>query len=268
NCNPLKDENCKPLNVGLSTSIIDYFEEKSPNYSIFIDRGSFTFHKNDGLEIIMDKRYDNPSIRSNFYILYGKVEAIIKTSSGQGIISSFFLQSDDGDEIDIEWIGGERDKVQTNFFSKGNVTTYSRGQTHKVIGHSESFHKYTIDWKKEELNWYIDDKLVRSVKNNTDERYPCSAMSLMVGIWAGGDPGNEVGTIQWAGGETDFDKAPFSMFVKRIVVSDYSSGSFYKYSSNYLNNHYNENSDNKGIEIVGGNVNDRFEIASKEFSIL
>ena len=38
--------------------------------------------------------------------MYGKVEAEIKGAAGKGIISSFYLQSDDLDEIDVVEIFG------------------------------------------------------------------------------------------------------------------------------------------------------------------
>lgn len=54
-------------------------------------------------------------------------------------------------------------------------------------------------------------------------------MNLRLGIWAGGDPSEPNGTIEWAGGVTDFSKAPFTMTVKSVRVSDASRGTTYKY---------------------------------------
>jgi hypothetical protein len=39
-------------------------------------------------------------------------------AKGQGIISSVVLQSQDLDEVDWEWIGGQEGKVQANYFGK------------------------------------------------------------------------------------------------------------------------------------------------------
>ncbi|CAJ2512407.1 Uu.00g054220.m01.CDS01 [Anthostomella pinea] len=54
-------------------------------------------------------------------------------------------------------------------------------------------------------------------------------MRVKIGIWAGGASGNDEGTIEWAGGETDFGAGPFTMYVKRIVVTNYNPGSTYTY---------------------------------------
>ena len=51
--------------------------------------------------------------------MYGKVEAEIKGAAGKGIISSFYLQSDDLDEIDVvEIFGSDPYEFQTNFSSR------------------------------------------------------------------------------------------------------------------------------------------------------
>lgn len=40
----------------------------------------------------------------------------MKAASGRGIVSSIVLESDDLDEIDWEFIGGDNGKVQSNFY--------------------------------------------------------------------------------------------------------------------------------------------------------
>ena len=51
----------------------------------------------------INQKGDAPTIQSNFYIFWGSVSVIMKASSGQGIVSSIVLESDDLDEID--WYG-------------------------------------------------------------------------------------------------------------------------------------------------------------------
>jgi hypothetical protein len=55
-------------------------------------------------------------------------------------------------------------------------------------------------------------------------------MTVRLGIWAGGDPSMPQGTIDWAGGATDFTKANFTMYVQQAEVKDYGSGKEYQYS--------------------------------------
>lgn len=60
--------------------------------------------------------------------------------------------------------------------------------------------------------------------------FPQTPSYVKLGIWAGGDPKNEKGVIEWAGGKTDYSKAPFTMLVQAIEVEDYSHGSSYSYT--------------------------------------
>ena len=41
--------------------------------------------------------------------------------------------------------------------------------------------------------------------------YPQTPVNVRIGIWAGGDPANDPGTIEWSGGETDYSAGPFTM---------------------------------------------------------
>lgn len=54
-------------------------------------------------------------------------------------------------------------------------------------------------------------------------------MDIRIGIWAGGDKGNDEGTIEWAGGETDYDQGPFTMYLEKIEVVNDNPGGSYSY---------------------------------------
>lgn len=258
-CNPLTAAtSCSP-DKALATSFAEDFNTNSSWFNV-VSTSDEVFYTDDGLKLTLAKRFDNPSLKSDFYIMYGKLEVIFKAAEGTGIVSSFYLQSDDLDEVDLEWLGGDDTQVQSNYFSKGNTSTYDRGAYHSVNSPQTTFHNYTIDWQMEQLVWYIDGVAVRTLKNDTSNGYPQSPMYVMMGIWAGGDPSNEPGTIEWAGGETDYSKAPFSMYVKRVVVSDYSSGSEYIYTD--------KTGSWTSIEAKGGSINGRFDKANDEFDAL
>ena len=74
------------------------------------------------------------------YLFFGKVTATLEAAMGPGIVSAFILQSDDLDEIDWEWLGGATTYVQSNYFSKGDTSSYDRGGTHAVSNPQSSFH--------------------------------------------------------------------------------------------------------------------------------
>lgn len=231
-CNPNLDLGCIVENKALSGNIFELFTRKPDTFLATTSPSEIEYTTN-GLQLTIRKRFDNPSITSNFYIMYGKAEVDIKASHGQGIISSFYLQSDDLDEIDVaELFGGNPYEVQSNFFIKGNTTTYDRGAYHAVeVPPMNTFVRYGIEWTPQKLVWTVNGRIVRELSRDNPQGYPLSPMTIKLSLWAGGDPGNEDGTIQWAGGKTSYRELPYTMFVKNLQVTDYSSGSLYVYGN-------------------------------------
>lgn len=60
--------------------------------------------------------------------------------------------------------------------------------------------------------------------------YPQTPMTVRLGIWAGGDSENSNGTIEWAGGVTDYSKGPYTMIVQSAQINDFSTGSAYQWT--------------------------------------
>ncbi|KAH8886383.1 concanavalin A-like lectin/glucanase [Thozetella sp. PMI_491] len=194
--------------------------------------GPVTYDATNGAKFTVAKQGDSPTIRTKFYFFFGRVEVWLKTAPGTGIISSLMLLSDDLDEIDWEFMGGNGTHAETNYFGKG-VQDFHNAIYYPVNGGTQAdYHNYTIDWTKDALNFYVDSQKVRTLlpkdANNT-LYYPQTPMRLSMGIWAGGDPTLPEGTRQWAGGDTDYSKGPFNMYVKNCHITDYSTGSEYTY---------------------------------------
>lgn len=257
-CNPLKATSCSP-DRALGTSIAEDFTDKS-GWFPYTMGGGLVNYTDSGLSMTLDKRYDNPTLQSDFYIMYGKVEVEMKAGPGRGVVSSFYLQSDDLDELDIEWVGSDNTQFQSNYFSKGNTTTYDRGQFHGVDAPVDKFHNYTLDWNLDKSTWSLDGQVVRTLTNDSSEGYPQTPMFIKMGIWAGGDPDNAAGTIEWAGGTIDYSQAPYTMYVKRVVVTDYSSGNQYSYNG--------QSGSWESIEAKDGQVLGRTSQANQDYDIL
>lgn len=151
-------------------------------------------------------------LASTHYVWYGKTCATLSTSQGKGVVTAFILMSDVKDEIDFEFIGTDIANAQSNFYSQG-VTVYTNGKNLTVQGgNTVEPHEYCIDWKQDELKWSIDGKEMRSLKrsdtwNATSGRfdYPQTPSRIMLSLWPAGLPSNEKGTIDWAGGEIDWN---------------------------------------------------------------
>lgn len=181
--------------------------------------------------------------------MFGKVQITMKAAPGAGIVSTLVLESDDLDEIDMEWLGADSTEVQTNYFGKGDVTTYNRGAFNPAANNQGQFITYTVEWTSEQITWSVGGTIVRVLTPATADtnQYPQTPMRVKFGSWSGGDSSNAAGTIAWARGPTDYANGPFTMTVQSIAVTDYSTGTQYKYG---------DTSGSWGsIQAVGGAVN-------------
>ncbi|KAL1957102.1 hypothetical protein VTO42DRAFT_6360 [Malbranchea cinnamomea] len=228
-CNPL--ESTCPPNPALGRSATFDFTQGVEPQGWSSSSGSITSDRNNGAALTISGQGDSPTLQSSFYIMFGRVEFDLRAAPGVGIVSSAVLQSDSLDEIDWEWLGGDDQQVQSNYFGKGQAAGYNRARFHSAPGNQDSFKTYAIDWTAERIEWQIDGATVRT-QNAADASgmFPQTPCYVKVGTWAGGGPGNAAGTVEWAGGSTDFSRGPFTMYVRSIRVTDYSTGSEYVYS--------------------------------------
>ncbi|KAK0363764.1 transglycosylase [Friedmanniomyces endolithicus] len=243
-CNPTAQAGC-PADPALGTSINADFTKGASDQ--FTASGNPTYNSN-GAAFTVAQHGDAPTLTSKWYIMFGKVEITMKTAPGTGVVSSAILQSDDLDEIDWEWLGGAGDQVQSNYFGKGQTTTYDRAAIHAVTNTQGQWHTYTIDWTETQIVWQIDGSTVRVLSaSSANGQFPQTPCQFKIGSWAGGDPSNPPGTISWAGGDTNYAAGPFTMYVQSLAVTDYSTGTKYTYG------------DQSGawntIESTGGTVN-------------
>lgn len=257
NCNPLTSTTCS-ADTALGTAIdIDFTQGEVNSFSA---SGSPTYDSN-GVSFTISKSGDSPQLESLFYIMFGKVEITMKAATGAGIVSTLVLQSDDLDEIDMEWLGADSTEVQTNYFGKGDVTTYNRGQFNPAANNQAEFLTYTIEWTESQITWSVGSTVLRVLTPATadTDQYPQTPMQIKFGAWAGGDASlNSAGTVSWARGPTDYSAGPFTMVVKSLAVTDYSTGTSYKYGD--------QSGNWTSIESVGGSVNGNIGAAGASVS--
>ncbi|RAH43733.1 glycoside hydrolase family 16 protein [Aspergillus brunneoviolaceus CBS 621.78] len=244
-CNPL-NATC-PSDPALGTTFSWQFNETLDSKIWETTNGHIAI-TDAGANFTIAKKLDSPTIKSTFYIFFGVVESWVKMAKGGGVISSIVLESDDLDEIDWEWVGYNTSSVQSNYFGKGNDTSFDRGGFHYVPNADTEFHNYTTYWDAAKLEWWIDGTLVRTLKYEDaldGKNYPQTPCTLRYGIWPGGDPSEPLGTIEWAGGEIDYDAGPYNMVVQKVRVQDFHTGKEYEYT--------NHTGSWESIKVVTGN---------------
>lgn len=166
----------------------------------------------DGMLLTMAEGTSGTLLASTFYVWYGKICAKMTTSQGKGVVTAFIMMSDVKDEIDFEFVGTDINNVQSNYYSQG-VTVYTNSKNLTVEPDTVSkVHEYCIDWKEDELKWFIDGNEERSVSrsdtwNKTSGRfdYPQTPSRIMLSLWPAGTQENEKGTVEWAGGYIDWN---------------------------------------------------------------
>jgi len=236
-CNPLNTTGCPDMPALGGNATFNFNDTWNTNIWEKKNQGKAEWSK-FGTSFQVDVRGDSPNINSNFYLFFGRVEVVMKAAPGQGIISSAILQSEDLDEIDWEFKGGDTTNVFTNYYGKGNDTIVEgdppRGQQFKMkSAPQDDFHNYTLDWTKDRIQWWLDDEMIRELKfadAKGGAEYPQTPMNIRIGSWAGGDKeNNKPDTVSWAGGETDFSKGPFTMLVKSVYAQDYTEAKMYSW---------------------------------------
>ncbi|KAI9734164.1 MAG: hypothetical protein M1818_006630 [Claussenomyces sp. TS43310] len=231
-CNPTEKSNC-PSDPALGKSIeVDFTSGSSDQFSLA--GGTTLKYGQNGAEFVITQETDAPTITSEWYIFFGSVEVELLAAPGTGIVSSFVMESDDLDEIDWEWLGGNTAQVESNYFGKGNTTTYNRAIYHSVDTPQSTWHTYKIDWTKDSITWSVDGNSVRtlnSIDANRGNNFPQTPMRVKVGNWDGGGSKEPEGTVQWAGGHSDFSQGQnYTMYVKNIKITDgTTSGSEYSF---------------------------------------
>ncbi|KAF2227781.1 concanavalin A-like lectin/glucanase domain-containing protein [Elsinoe ampelina] len=245
-CNPTQGQTCQPNPALGRSATADFTGGASSDFTAVGNVG----YSSEGATFTVAKSGDSPQLQSNWYFMFGRFEITMKAAHGTGIVSSAVLQSSDLDEIDWEWLGGRPSEVQSNYFGKGVATSSNRGAFHAVSATQTQFRTYTIDWTADQIVWQVDGQTVRVLKStDANGQYPQTPMQVRFGAWAGGDSSNAPGTIEWAGGATNYGDGPFTMVVKSISVTDYSTGSAYRYGDT--------SGSWQSIEAVGGQVNSR-----------
>ncbi|TKA70024.1 hypothetical protein B0A55_09084 [Friedmanniomyces simplex] len=234
-CDPTK-KSC-PSDAGLNAASFsaDFTQGSSANASFSAAAYAFIDYNSQGAEFTISKAGQAPTIQTDFYIFFGRVDVKMRAAPGTGIVSPIVFLSDDLDEIDWEFLGGNTAEVETNFFGKDNTTAYDRAIYYPVTTPQTEFHTYTVDWTSDRIEWIIDGTTVRTLAytdplTNGGQNYPQTPMRLKLGNWCGGCAGEAEGTIEWAGGNTTFDNAPYTMYVESVAIQNYNPAESYEYS--------------------------------------
>jgi hypothetical protein len=125
-------------------------------------------------------------------IHYGRFSAKIKPAQCPGAVTGMFLhRNSPRQEIDVEFVGNRPTKLLCNvFYNPGDAGTrleYGNRGTPVLIelgfDASKKFHRYTIEWKPNELRWYVDGDLVHRRTTWQPTPIPNLPMQFYLNLW-------------------------------------------------------------------------------------
>ncbi|KAK9235665.1 concanavalin A-like lectin/glucanase domain-containing protein [Lipomyces kononenkoae] len=227
----------------------------------FVSSG-YAYPANGDLLLAMPNQTTGTVVASSTYVWYGKVDVVMKSSRGQGVVTAFILFSDVQDEIDYEFVGADLGTVQTNYYYQG-ILDWHNSQNISLSDTFANWHTYSVDWHEDYIQWSVDGQVGRTLfKNATynatsgEYDYPQTPSRVQLSIWPGGLASNAPGTIAWAGGLIDWDSADIQQYgydyaiVQSVNVECYAPPSFATQSGGKSYRYVNQNGTQESVIIT------------------
>lgn len=126
------------------------------------------------------------------HFTYGRFEAVLKPPKTSGVLTAFFLyRFDPWQEIDLEFLGRDPTKVLLNVYynpgEDGDLYNYGFRGTPVLVDlgfdASEAFHTYAIEWERDEIRWFVDDRLIHVRQEGRPTPIPHLPMRVHVNTW-------------------------------------------------------------------------------------
>lgn len=169
-----------------------------------------------------EKPYSGVELRSAETLTFGKVEASVRFARGSAVVSSLVLiytpwPPDDWNELDIEFLGKNSDRVQFNHMI--NIPPADPASGHLQFPElvtldfdpSEDFHTYVIEWEPGEARFFIDGVLLHTASEEMARMV--LPQNILLTIWASD-------SAAWAGPVNE-TTAPTTATYDWIRVYDY-----------------------------------------------
>ena len=168
------------------------------------------------------KPYFGVEYRSKETLQYGKVEARVRFAKGSAVVSSLVLiytpwPPDDWNELDIEFLGKNTDRIQFNHMI--NIPPADPVSGHKqypelvplTFDPGAEFHDYSIEWVPGRARFSVDGQVLHETTEQMDRLV--LPQNILLTIWASDSSG-------WAG-PIDETTSPTSAEYDWIKVYSY-----------------------------------------------
>lgn len=138
------------------------------------------------------RAYSAAAISSRDEYLFGRFEATIQAANVPGVVTGLFLhRNSPRQEIDVEITGDRPDRLVVNVFynpgDEGAKFDYGfRGAPSYIdlgFDASEASHRFAIEWKPNDMLWWVDDRLVHRRATWDPTPIPHLPMTLHINTW-------------------------------------------------------------------------------------
>jgi len=163
---PNETYNCIPFDYNpiiLSDVIFDY----NPINGEIVPEG--------GIKLKLTQLEGGSSILTKELFHYGQIDANLKISKGVNVISSFYIESEDKNQIMFNMVNNKNNIIiETNFFYKGNGAVSNARYYYPNEILSETYNKYSILWLPDYYEWRFNNLLIRRLYKNQTANFPDS----------------------------------------------------------------------------------------------
>lgn len=171
------------------------------------------------------KDYKGAELYSKDLVKYGRFDIRMRTISGSGTISSFFLYYDNSymgnpepwREVDIEVLGKSDNVFQSNIITGSLEKKTTSEKLHTFEKLSEDYHTYTVEWTPDYIAWFFDGEEVRRSTDSQISECQQKEMSYRFNLWISDEPA-------WAG-QFNPSILPVYQYINWMKYSKYTPGS-------------------------------------------
>ena len=205
---------------------------------------SFSYKIDNGIKLILKQDLGAVRFKTNDLFHYGKIDTILKVSNGSNVISAFYIESDNKDQVVFNIIhnqGNDKNAViESNFFYQGNLIYDINAEYYYPIELlSQTYNKYTLIWMPDFYEWRLNDILLRRLNKNETINFPDSPSRIKFSIWEG-PPSNWAGPgIQWNQSQFEYQILSVKLSCPDTFISGNST--FYTNSFRNLTSNSNKN---------------------------
>lgn len=96
--------------------------------------------QDNALQLVLTEKGGGTKVSTTRTVLYGTIQAAIKSVAQDGIVTAFITMSGVKDEIDWEFTTSNTSDAQNNYFWEGDVNDFTNGGTSIAKNRDTTYH--------------------------------------------------------------------------------------------------------------------------------